>query len=243
MKYLIAIDDTDNLQSRGTGYLARKLASWIGEKGWGRILGVTRHQLFVHDDIPYTSHNSAACIELEAGHPEEIIYFCRNFVRSECAEGSDAGLCIAEAEAVGEELVQWGQRAKKQVLQKEDAYQLAGSSGVLLEGLSGSKGGVIGALAAVGLQTTGNDGRYLWVKGMRKYMGVMSLNEIYTETGVEEIRQAHTPLDPGNERCLLPEWWRPVLKDKKKVLLVEPAENELYEYKFISKDLLRNISS
>jgi len=66
MKIFIAIDDTDNLESRGTGFRARELAGLLQKEKCGQIIGVTRHQLFVNENIPYTSHNSSACISLES---------------------------------------------------------------------------------------------------------------------------------------------------------------------------------
>ncbi len=68
-RWLLAIDDTDNAESIGTGRLARMLAAHLEEANLFAEPGVTRHQLLVHPDIPYTSHNSAACIEA-AGSPE-----------------------------------------------------------------------------------------------------------------------------------------------------------------------------
>jgi hypothetical protein len=63
MTLLIAIDDTDNAESIGTGRLSRMLAEELTKQGMIRQTSVTRHQLLVHPDIPYTSHNSSACIE------------------------------------------------------------------------------------------------------------------------------------------------------------------------------------
>ncbi len=54
--WLIGIDDTDNLESRGTGFRARQLAQQLQQRGLARLRGVTRHQLFVSPEIPYTSH-------------------------------------------------------------------------------------------------------------------------------------------------------------------------------------------
>ena len=48
----IGIDDTDNLNSVGTGRVARGLARSLVEAGFGDSLGVSRHQLLVHPDIP-----------------------------------------------------------------------------------------------------------------------------------------------------------------------------------------------
>ena len=67
MQILISIDDTDNLDSRGTGEIASLIAEAVQQKGWGTTGMVTRHQLLVHPDIPYTSHNSAMCFTAEIG--------------------------------------------------------------------------------------------------------------------------------------------------------------------------------
>ncbi|MDD4254161.1 MAG: ABC transporter substrate-binding protein, partial [Methanofollis sp.] len=62
MTVYVAMDDTDNLESRGTGRLARNVAAALSETY--DIYGVTRHQLFFNEAIPYTSHNSCAVVHL-----------------------------------------------------------------------------------------------------------------------------------------------------------------------------------
>ena len=52
MHYYIGIDDTDNLESRGTGHRARQLGTMLEEAGIARLICITRHQLLVHKDIP-----------------------------------------------------------------------------------------------------------------------------------------------------------------------------------------------
>jgi len=94
IKYSIGIDDTDNETSRGTGYRARHLSSLINEENLGTVISVTRHQLFVHPSIPYTSQNSSACIEVETNEVEKLKEFCQTYLKLECAEGSDVGLCL-----------------------------------------------------------------------------------------------------------------------------------------------------
>ena len=49
MRMLVCIDDTDNLESIGTGKLAYKIIGDIEERGWGRCDVISRHQLYVHD--------------------------------------------------------------------------------------------------------------------------------------------------------------------------------------------------
>ena len=167
MNILICIDDTDNLESPGTGQLAQKLADAIDDKRWGQCSRVTRHQLFVHEKIPYTSHNSAMCFEArdvadKAGRINEIIALCQTFLCDQSAPGSDPGLCVAvNDEGLNrEKLIAFGQCAKKSVLTKEMAFGLAQALGIHLSEHGGTGDGVIGAVAGIGLRLFGSDGRY-----------------------------------------------------------------------------------
>jgi hypothetical protein len=113
MRILVSIDDTDNLDSRGTGEIASLIAEALQEKGWGTASMVTRHQLLVHPDIPYTSHNSSMCFVAEIGEEclDRVIAFAGDFLDHECAEGSDPGLCVAVLDRIGPapELIAFGQ--------------------------------------------------------------------------------------------------------------------------------------
>ena len=100
---LVGIDDTDNKESRGTGYLCRRLAALMHNSELGEVSNVSRHQHFIHPDIPYTSQNSSACLTVHTGNPAGLAELCRDFVCRESAEGSDAGLSIAAYENISEE--------------------------------------------------------------------------------------------------------------------------------------------
>ena len=65
MRVFIGIDDTDSLEMGATGRSANQLRKLIEDKGWGETQAVTRHQLLLHPDIPYTSHNSSMCFIAE----------------------------------------------------------------------------------------------------------------------------------------------------------------------------------
>ena len=163
MKYLIGIDDTDNLESRGTGHRVRQLADWLAENHLAAPQGITRHQLLVDPQIPYTSHNSSACMAVESDMPADLWEASREFLLRESAPGSDAGLCLAVWDSVNECIVSFARRAKLTVLTMLEAEQTALDNGIQLEGLTGTRGGIIGALAAVGLHRQGSDGRFLWL--------------------------------------------------------------------------------
>ncbi len=139
MIYFVGLDDTDNKESRGTGYKSRQLGKLIVEKGIGEVESISRHQLFVHDEIAYTSQNSSACLMISSDDIEELKMLCIEYIKEVAEEGSDAGLCIAREDQVSELILDWGNRAKKEVLVKEDAYSLAKESGIFLEGVYRNK--------------------------------------------------------------------------------------------------------
>src|SRR5512135_1318528 len=95
--YHIGIDDTDAGASIGTGALARELQVHLLQRHGGRAEGITRHQLLVHPDIPYTSHNSSACLSLWLpASRAEVVAAGEQFVRFLFHEGADPGLCVAD---------------------------------------------------------------------------------------------------------------------------------------------------
>lgn len=228
---LIGVDDTDNLNSRGTGYRARGLGALLQGQGLGRVNGISRHQLLVHEDIPYTSHNSALCLRLEPsdnGVAETVIDCSREYLRREAAPGSDAGLCVMELSETGETLQAFGRRAQKEVLSRDEAEDLAGREGAYLEGLTGDHGGMIGALAAVGLRAWGADGRFVWVEGIRERAGQhCSIAEVLAETGVDVVSTLDgREITEGTQILNLGDWPRPIARDGRAVLLVEESDDK-----------------
>lgn len=164
MNCLLCIDDTDEKDGPGTGHLLQAICERIEAKGWGKCSAISRHQLFVDDAIPYTSHNSALCCEVELGQLslQDLIVFCSKYLEENSAPGSDPGLCVTPLGSDTElpQLVDFGRRAKQTVLTKTDAYDLAGNLGIHLSEHGGTGQGVVGALAGSGLRLSGNDGRF-----------------------------------------------------------------------------------
>ncbi len=182
--FYLSFDDTDTLESPGTGHVLEAfLRSLPCESSF-----ISRHQLFVSRDVPYTSHNSAMCAELWGEIDEQtLIGLAAAHLLKTFAPGADPGLCVADAERMRspELLVRWGYRAKKEVLTKADAYALASACGVHLSEHGGTGQGVVGALAAVGLRFGGQDGR---VKGrMPVSRRVLTVAELLRETGFGRV--------------------------------------------------------
>jgi len=248
MRILVGIDDTDNKESRGTGYNSRQLAAAIESEGIGRVVGITRHQLFVHPDIPYTSQNSSACLDVITDKLDELQPFARAFMKNVGAIGSDVGLCIREWDLIPDDVVQWGNNAKSKVLTMKGAYELAEVNEIYLEGLTGAKDGIIGSLAAIGLRKGGNDGRFVWINSSQNLRDIESdshsIDVLKSNAGIDIIRCGDEVIDNPKERVYLNNWARPILKNNRSVLLVDKEENnKSYEWKCSAKEFVKGVSN
>ncbi|MDD2734043.1 MAG: hypothetical protein PHF56_08875 [Desulfuromonadaceae bacterium] len=224
MRILISIDDTDNLESPGTGALASQIAYDLESNCWGKSSFVTRHQLLVHPDIPYTSHNSAMCFSADIGEEclDRVITYAANFLERESAPGSDPGLCVAVLDRLQEsgELIRFGQAAKQSVLTKESAYERAQQLGLHLSEHGGTGQGVIGALAGAGLRLGGNDGR---LKGQLSFSapgGIISVAALAGHDMIDEVRSLDGSAVADFDMVRLGDKVKTVLLDGRSVLLV-----------------------
>lgn len=237
----IGIDDTDNPDTRGTGFQARQLAARLHDNNLAQTVGVTRHQLLVDDRVPYTSHNSSACLEIRTDRGREALMdFCRSFLLEIAAEGSDVGLCIADVEQA-KNVTAFGRSAQTSLVSQEQAQDIAGQNNILLEGLTGDRQGIIGALSAVGLYADGNDGRYIWSRGLRELADRnMPLASLLEATNIDAVTTLEGGvLDDGRAMVELGPWPRAVRIDKKSVLLVEKLDGN--QYKVLDKDIIKSV--
>lgn len=238
----IGIDDTDNLNTRGTGYRARILGQELKDNGFGEVKGISRHQLFVSPQIPYTSHNSSLCIELETDlfDIKEILTYSQDFLIKNSAEGSDPGLCISTQDKVTEAIIQFGKDAKGCVLTKEKAFEVATNHGIHLSEHGGTGGGVIGALAGVGLRVGGNDGRFVWIKGIRQMQGIYTSADILCQSGVQFITTETGEIPEQCDFIDVGDWFRPVLLKGKPTLLVEKSEDSKVRWKILDRERIKS---
>jgi len=165
MEIYLSVDDTDNSTSIGSGQLAENLTEELIQCNLVQSCSnITRHQLYYHDDIPYTSHNSAMCFtaSIEPSQLPALVSFSSDYLKKNSAPGSDPGLCIAEKSDLLDigALIDFGTQAKSTILNKDKAYHLAEQTHVHLSEHGGTGDGVIGALAGIGLRIQGNDGRF-----------------------------------------------------------------------------------
>jgi hypothetical protein len=228
VKLVICIDDTDNIDSRGTGSVAEEIKDMITENGFGRCVFTTRHQLLLHKDIPYTSHNSSMCFECDIRDDayDAVEKAATEYLRRESAEGSDPGICIAKKiKGLNETiLIEFGLKAKRQVLTKEDAYSTAAQANVYLKEVGGTGQGIIGALAGVGLRFDGNDGE---VKGGVEHFRkgeFYTVEQLLSNPAIEAVYDSSLNSLSGDQKVFIVWKAKPVIVDKRPVLVVSRDE-------------------
>jgi len=241
---LIGLDDTDNLESCGTGFHARTISAELVRSGLAERGYITRHQLLVSPLVPYTSHNSSACVRVATSVDRlpQIREYCRNYLAANSAEGSDAGLCVVPEYQVDTAIQRFAYLCKRRVVTQAQARELASSRQIYLEGLTGTQDGVIGALAAAGLHASGNDGRLLWIDGLRELVDqTVSLKDLLANTGVKLVQSLEGGLLQENDiRIAMGPWPRAVMLDGEPVLIVEKAiEGDGHDWRVADKQYLK----
>jgi tRNA(Ile2) C34 agmatinyltransferase TiaS len=230
MRVYIGFDDTDVLNSEfGTGKLARRYAQFIPDGC--KLRGVVRQQLLVDPAIPYTSHNSSACVVIDC--PDKS---CQDALESAAVyhienmslPGSDPGLCLAfEGDPALRELESFGYMCTSMIVSQNDAIRAAGNAH--LSGHGGTNDGIIGAAAAVGLTASGWSGRFI------EYSGLRSLPEqvevfVLMQKNIRVISVDRDACCPRPEDMVDTKGWlRPRLWGHEAVLPVKPAGSGLWE--------------
>jgi hypothetical protein len=149
---------------------------------------------------------------------------------------------VAEGSQVSEAVWHFGDRAKRDILTMAEALALAHHERLVLEGLTGDHSGIIGALAAVGLRAAGNDGRFLWLTGLRELSGIDTADQLRRATPINLIQTIAGGDVPSTDRIVVGEWVRPLLKRGHAMLLVEEAQHDEYEWRVVAKDVIKQLS-
>ena len=215
----IGLDDTDSPDSRGTGHLARQIARALSSDH--QVLGVTRHQLLIDPRVPYTRKNSCAAILLDGQNrpdPAAILERVRGLMMEDFIPGSDPGLCVAAA--VPAAITAFGRRTQRDLATRAEAQTLAAHHDIPLVGLGGDHSGVIGALAAVGLAASGEDGRYVQVGRSREMSGPQPISAVLA-AGVAIIQTIQG--QAVTEGLIQADRLRPARRGGRPVLFVERA--------------------
>jgi hypothetical protein len=136
-------------------------------------------------------------------------------------EGSDPGLCVVDAHNASF-FTDFGRRAQRELVTQAEARDLARQHGAFLEGLGGTQDGVIGALAAAGLASSGDDGRYLLVGSSRDIFGHQPVSALLM-AGISEVRTLQgLRIEEG---LVLADKLRPARRNGQPVLFVEWNED------------------
>lgn len=231
MKLLVCIDDTDNLDKTiSTGKIAEIILADIEKNGWGKCEAVTRHQLLVHEDIPYTSHNSSMCFRVytESIYYERIVQRAIELLYEYQAEGSDPGLAVLKEEELKNKdlLIEYGYNAKRIILTKEIAYDLAKTLDIHLTEHGGTGLGVIGALAGTGLRLSGDDGEFKGTVKIGEGRDRITVKELEEYPFIDEVRLINGDEVNKESIILLGKKYKTILKGGKAVFLVEYSDEE-----------------
>lgn len=230
MHVFVGFDDTDIPGSAiGTG----KLARWYGPliPSACTIRGVIRQQLLVDPAIPYTSHNSSACVIIECpdiSFVEKLKSAATAHIEAMSLPGSDPGLCLAaEDDPALPALQSFGLLCTAKIVSQQDARHAAGRAH--LSGHGGTNDGIIGAAAAVGLTAGGWSGRFIEYGDLRAFSDKIAVSELL-QKGIRVVsldRDASWPRP--EDRVDTKGWLRPRLWGHEAVLPVQPAGVGLWE--------------
>ncbi len=237
MKVYLGFDDTDTKDAEyGTG----KLVRWFLEElpDGCACRGVVRQQLLVNEFIPYTSHNSAACMIVDMPDLDlldEIIARAVRHLERHAIEGSDPGFCAAaEDDPALDRLEAFGRHCAHMMANQAQAMKAAGD--VHLSGHGGTNDGVIGAAAAVGLTASGWAGRYIELGSLRDFPGEITVMELKDE-GVDLVsmdRDCNIPAP--RDRVVTNGWLRPRLLGHRPVLFVRQRCEGVWEHIYAKRE-------
>jgi len=228
----IGIDDTDMPDTPGTNQLARHLVRRVAPKWRGRL--ITRHQLLEDPRVPCTRRNGCVAIAFDAPEAmpgelgkaavDALVADICTLMGAWCPAGSDPGICAATDEIPGE-VIEFGRECQHSLVTQRQARELAARHHIRLQGLGGTEDGVIGALAAVGLQRTGDDGRVIYVgRSEIDHYDISGVHPIerLSRFGIDEVRRIDDRQLVTAGTVALGKRLRPNLREGKVVLFVSP---------------------
>ncbi|MDI9569537.1 MAG: hypothetical protein QM278_02185 [Pseudomonadota bacterium] len=230
MRIYIGFDDTDEEGGEfGTGKVARRLADEL--PAGCRLWGVVRQQLLVHPRIPFTSHNSSACVVLDTDDPSlapALLSRAARHIERSAVPGSDPGLCFVVADDPSlPALMSFGLLCARRIMSQAEARQAAGRAH--LSGHGGTDDGIIGAAAAVGLTASGWSGRFIEFAGLRDFPDPVTVEELAAK-GIRAVSLERDVFCPAPEDLVhTHKWLRPRLWGGEAVLPVLPAASGVWE--------------
>ncbi len=229
MKIYVGFDDTDTIDTkRGTGKLARMFEDRLPDTV--KMVGVVRQQLPKLKGIPFTSHNSSACVILESGDREsvdELIELASEHLKENFVEGSDPGLCVAgEGCSCGPALMEFGRTCCSRIVTQKEAMRV--SEGIHCSGHGGTNDGIIGAVAGVGLTMMGWNGRFIEFGRLRDFPPLVTVGELQ-RSGIRILGIGRDAMALSDDDLIdTGGWLRPQLVAGFPVVMVDQDEKGWY---------------
>lgn len=152
------------------------------------VYGCRQHRLWRDPSVPAPRGNRAISLAIRWNSPADQAWdevetavaaapelqleaLCLHFLQAECEFTSDAGLCLADPRqlnGLSQELQAYAQRCRGQFVHKQESLELCRRANILVEELSGSGQGIVGALAAIVFHHFGRgDSRELYLHARR----------------------------------------------------------------------------
>lgn len=235
-QFIIGIDDTDGAGCEGTGALVRALAAHVEAQGWGRSLGVTRHELMPSDKIAATSENFAYALAIETERSildleDDVV----DFVRANASREADPGIAILSRHSDMPHILAFGRRAQTEVMRLEWALTFSTEANVSLRSLGNKRLGAIGALAAAGLRAGGGDGRFIDLATIREIEGVITAGQIRERLGIETVLDEDgEPLDRDDPVETFG-WLRPRLEGGRPVVHTRRLASDRHKFEVVDR--------
>jgi len=178
-------------------------------------------------------------IETKEEYYEKILKRAIELLYEYQAEGSDPGLAIVNEDELENKkaLIDYGFSAKKIILTKEMAYNLAKELNIHLSEHGGTGLGVIGALAGTGLRLSGEDGEFKGTVKIGEGRNEITVRELEKYPFIDEVRLLDGTEVNKDGIIKLGKKYKTIFKDKKAVFLIEHGENG--EYRNCTKKEIR----
>ena len=153
-KVVIGVDDTDTKESGATWSLVNEIAYGLEKDGLGIYLLHTITQLYLENP-----HKTTNCVSISVTFATRNVdalvdEFARTLEEKTLSE--DTAMAVSTSIEVSREIKDFGLRAKKELLEVEEARDVADRNNIELIVVTGERG-IIGALAAVAFSDSPDD--------------------------------------------------------------------------------------
>ncbi|MGI5921589.1 MAG: hypothetical protein ACOX6I_07615 [Syntrophomonadaceae bacterium] len=244
MKIYVAMDDLRQLDGGKAGATCSSLARAIEDKGWGICSLPSRHRLYPSPETNCKKHNTARSFsaDIKKENLTELIDYACSMIREIVTPDSNTGLVIAVPEQMEniDELIEYAYKAKEELVSKSEALEWGHKPGMFLFELNGSGRGIIGALAAAGLNMTGNDGQFRGkLKLSNEEYYIATVKEIIEKTYVEQVKNMDFEIIGEDDTVRMGEKVKVVKLDHKYTLLVFPTEVDYPKWQTTTTNMLR----